>query len=623
MADQTTTITTSVPQTNSQSTQNNDMDIVQAYKHFITGGATQNDNEPGQNVGIDDIRATISISITGTKTKSLITSLNINPITTTAPPATTNTTTPVQKVQESRCHAFYRIIGFPVISSDLSSYYSPGFDIIKQVDSNGNVIARNITLTTKIDIANNANPDFEKISQAREAYAAGVASIFANPISVEAGVLALTSGTYGQKGQINIRPFSTPFLKSQQNPDPFDYSIADQAYSIPGNILSEYSFVGKSPVLLANYQDNNGVFPNPSAGNYKVLVQHEHIINPFQVDPRIDFSTWSNDSGTSTGTCKRIAVPFVPDATFLKASATCTVIRPLIEKVIRARMDQLANATDTGILGSQYIEYVKNIKSIQTIQIGNTPISNIFSNSLFNSSQQLALADTISNVQNMITKLVEAIGKVHEIQNKYYWLPIPSTSGPEGGCSVRPVPINQNVSTTLLTPNDVNIVLNKLQVFFSNLNSSISKSTATPDKGGINPGSFKTFDSTSSDSQGNLSAKTMDNLSNKRAKDLDDAGMALQIIEMIMGEFSGFGLCDVVAINSSLYIMPISDLLGLLDSDAYDRAVVALGVLPEQSNIQIAMTSLSSAVYSIYQIMDKSFQDISGKNITDNLFELS
>ncbi|MGO9428290.1 hypothetical protein, partial [Rhodoblastus sp.] len=60
------------------------------------------------------------------KTTDLIASLNINPNSTTAAP-TPNTTTPVLLAQESRCHAFYRILGLPVVNASGSQYYNPGF----------------------------------------------------------------------------------------------------------------------------------------------------------------------------------------------------------------------------------------------------------------------------------------------------------------------------------------------------------------------------------------------------------------------------------------------------------------------------------------------------------------
>ena len=100
-------------------------------------------------------------------------------------------------------------------------------------------------------------------------------------------------------------------------------------------------------------------------------------------------------------------------------------------------------------------------------------------------------------------------------------------------------------------------------------------------------------------------------MNSTRTKILNGAGEALQIIEMIMGEFSGFGLVDIIAIMGSLYIMPIEDLLGFLDADAYARAKTVLGSsLPAQTTpITGPMNTLASTVSAFYQIMDNIFQD--------------
>jgi hypothetical protein len=83
---------------------------------------------------------------------------------------------------------------------------------------------------------------------------------------------------------------------------------------------------------------------------------------------------------------------------------------------------------------------------------------------------------------------------------------------------------------------------------------------------------------------------------------------------MIMGEFSGLGLADIVAIMGSLYVMPFEDLLGFLDDDAIVRAEEVLeqpadSLKNKRSGITDAMTSLCNTVNGFYQIMDQIFQD--------------
>jgi len=596
-------------QSNFQSNQNFDPDVKKMFRHFVTGGHSPDDNEAEQNVGIDDIRGKISITITGSKTADLIKALNINPSANTIA-GTPNTTTPVQSAQESRCHAFYRIIGFPVINSDQSDFYNPGFDIVMGPD-----IVRSITLDRKLRIASNIGLDFEKLSQAREEFSAQTSSVFSVPQSVEAGVLSLTSGTYGKNSNVNRRPFAQPF----KNKEPFDFKPENQSYSSPGDITSTFSLVGDREVLLSDYQDvnadpNNDFKPNPGLGGYDILFGHKHIIKPFMVDPRIDFSIWASESKTSKGVSQRIAVPFVYDASFLKTSGTATAEKPLIEKIIS---DRLASPTvsDAGASVADTVSYIQSNKSLQGITIGGTTISGIFSGSVYKLSQQQAFAQYLSTIRALMFKLVDSMRIVHARQGNYYWLPIPDVTGPEGGCTIRDVPLSKNIDPSLLTINDFDIIEKQAGVILSNLNVSVVQPSAIPDSGNFAFSNYKlTFDSSTSDSQGNLSARSQATLTKIRNKSLSEAGEALQIIEMIMGEFSGLGLADIVAIMGSLYVMPFNDLLGFLDDDAIIRAEEVLNQ-PEdslknnRSGITTAMTSLCNTVNGFYQVMDQIFQD--------------
>lgn len=616
---------TDTPQSTYKNYQNLKVNIPKMYKHYITGGSTPGDNEAPEIPGIDDIRATISVSTTGYTTTNLIKSLNISP-TSTTPASTPNNSTPVQLAQESRCHAFYRIIGFPVVTSDKSRFYNPGLDVIRTYDAQGNPIARQIGLAEKIQIAENIDPKFESISQSREAYAAGTAAIFSVPTSVEAGVLALTSGTYGTNGSPNIRQFNAPFTVNTAL-DPFDFDISKQAYSKPGNVISNTSLVGTQEVFLADYQDGNGVKPNIGIGGYKILQQHEHIIVPFMVDPRIDFSIWANKSNTVKGVSRRIAVPFVPDSSFQMAGSSNFSDTPYLEKIIVKRFATFNNTQDAGPATQDIVDYVKQFNSIQDIKIGSTTISNIFSNNVFKLQDQDAFAKYLNKIQSMIDALVAALKKIHSRQSSYYWLPIPSQNGPEGGCTIRDVPINQNFnSDNLVNPGDTDIIINQLQFFMTNLNSGSSKANAIPDIAGANaPNVGFQFDSDTSDSEGDVTSDTKNVLISIRKQLLTEASEALQTVEMIMGEFSGLGLCDIIAVLGALNVMPKEYLLGLLDNDAYARAVQVVGGIPADRstlnasdgkavNLVSSMTALAAYVSSFYQIMDKMFIAAFGNN---------
>jgi hypothetical protein len=604
-------------QTNFQSNQNFDPDVARMFKHFVTGGHTPDDNETGQNVGIDDIRGQISVSVTGQTTQNLIKSLNISP-TSTTPASSPDTATPVQLAQESRCHAFYRVIGFPVVNSDKSDFYNPGLDIIY-------TSGRSMTLDRKLTIAQSVGTQFEAISAARENYQAAAAQIFSNPTSLEASVLALTSGTSGNNGVTNIRKFAQPFIKST---DPFDFAIASQSYSQPGDITQTYCLVGDNKlgpnlVKLSDFQATNAdptlsYKANIAIGGYKIMSQHQHIIKPFIVDPRIDFSIWASESKSIQGVSRRVAVPFVPDASFLKTGETASSERPLLEKVIT---DRFASFTtdQTGSAVSEVVDQVKAIKNIQTINIGSVTISDIFSGKVFKVSQQQAFAQYLSTIQALMFKVADAANIIRKRQGDHYWLPEPSLTGPEGGSNIKPVQVSSQILTMPTTPHDFDIIAKQAQVILSSVTTIIAQPTATPDPGGFAFSSYKlTFDPSTSDSQGDLASQSQDMLDTTRNKFLTEANNALQIIEMIMGEFSGLGLADIIAIMGALYTMAPADLLGFLDVDAYTRAQSVLGTsLPAKSSITTTMTNFANIVNGFYQVMDQIFQDFNSNNATN------
>jgi hypothetical protein len=599
-----------IPQGNFSTNQNYDPAIRDMFKDFVTGANTANANDPGETLGIDDIRGQISASVTNTNTANLIASLNLDS-TSTTPAPTPNTTTPVIRVQESRCHAFYRILGFPVINNNQSGFYNPGFDIVKQPG-----VTRTVTLAYKKTVASNVGTAFQNISAAREKWAASTAQVFSNPNSIQAGVLALTSGTYGQKGNVNVRKFAAPFLNGNKEIDPFDFNADHQTYAT----VSQTSLIGNAEVLLSDYQDANLNTISTNNQNTNIFFQHEHIIVPFMVDPRIDFSIWSAASNTFSGVSKRVAVPFVPDASFLQVSNTSTATRPLLEKIITDRISQYNQSVDAGQAISNAVSYIKSNKSIQGIQfIGNTSLGDIFSSKIFKTSQQSAFALYLSIIQAMMSSLKNAINTVSGAQGKYYWVPIPSVMGPEGGSSIGAVPVNANINPTLITRNDFDIIYNQSQVLISNVNIATTQANAVPDKGGYAFNTFyMTFDSGTSDSQGDLSTKNMNNMNDTRNDVLTKASDALQIIEMIMGEFNGLGLSDIIAIMGSLYTMPLENVLGFLDADALIRAQNTLNqskpFSPAPTNIVTSMNALAESVNAFYSIMDNVFQDYINNN---------
>jgi len=470
--------------------------------------------------------------------------------------------------QESRCHAFYRILGLPVVSN--SGIYNPGLDIIVEK-------GRTVTISQKVTIANSLLNGFPEISLAREQYVNDNLKTFADNTSINACVLALSSS--------NIREFSSPFKKDAGS---LDFNKANQSY-----IISKESLIGSNnKVTFDQYIGREGVPPsNFSTTRY-------HIIKPFIVDPRIDLTTSSD---------KKIAIPFVREKSQLRVSETKYVSRPLIEKIIRDRFSVSNQSNNIGTLPKSVVDELLNNDTIKDVAL----VQQVASGKLYNLSEQQQFIKYLTMIYAMIDKLTEAQKIILDAQSQYYWLPIPSKTGPEGGSTVGP--IYQKIPAALLTEKDLSVVASEIKKVISELSSQVAAVTNSPDIGGfLLPSYTITFNTDTSTALGDNGSESSKQLSQTRNATLSEANSALRTIEIIMGEFSGFGLCDIIAIMGALYVMPENSLLGFLDPDAYQRAkeVKDLG-LPEQNPVQIvnALVDFSKTVSDFYNIMDKVYKD--------------
>lgn len=476
--------------------------------------------------------------------------------------------------QESRCHAFYRMIGFPVVNANYE-IYNPGHDI--HFDSI-------LKLDDKINIALNPISGFKKISFERETYNLKMLDIFANSNSIDAGVLSITSGSSGLKS-INLRKFSSPF----KNDNAFDMKASEQSYT-----FELLSMVGKNEIFLFNYQDVNGFFTS------KLNKTKNHIIKPFIVDPIIDFSVNPNHN--------RVSVPFPKNQLYTKVSFNKFAKRPIIEKVIRDRFSLDTNIKDAGTASETIVNYVKNIPAIKDENI----IKRISSNSnIYKISEQAQFTSYLNIIREMMVKLVDSLRIIHKTQTLYYWVPRPSKIGPEGGCEVRNVFIPTNIDSELITEKDNNILNKIIQSNLNQFNTQTIKNNGTADTGGFLNDFFQSFSSETTSALGDSTQNTLDSLIIQRKKILDKANEALKTVEIIMGEFSGLGLCDIIAILGALYLMPKDKLTGFLDIDAYNR----MTEIPEfkkipKADYQDAMNSFALTVKDFYNLMDKIYEDL-------------
>lgn len=488
--------------------------------------------------------------------------------------------------QESRLHCFFRIIGFPVVDSSMNNFYNPGFD---NIDG-----PREIKLEDKLTIANAPLSEFFKFSIARENYINQINSIWSQrPATITASALALS-------GSINPRPFSVPTTNSNW----FEFKEADQSY-VPDNS----GRIGiNTTVSITDYLDAAG---NKPAEN-SLFTKRSHFIKPFIVDPRIDFSCQPAS--------RKIAVPFAQNKTQLMVSVNTFVNRPILEKVITDRFS-LQSDSNASVSQKEIKEIIQTVPSITD----QTLIDRV-SNDFYGLDDKTQFQKYLFLITAMCKTLVDAQQTIKFAQSQYYWLPLPSTTGPEGGSDISSIIISNKLpvggSTGFVTESDKEIIKATLNQSVAQFDAQTATVNGVPDNGGFAFDSFKlTFNTDTSDAFGNKGKTELDYLSKERDSVLTDANDALQTIEIIMGEFSGLGLCDILAIMGALYVMPKNNLLGFLDKDAYTRFVVQnslefadiSGSLSHPS-LGDAHSSFLSKVKDFYNLMDDIYKQFSKKN---------
>lgn len=548
-------------QSTSQTQQNYKIDIEKVYTDIIQQ--------------IDASRSVINIS--NKNNQSVLNSLSKKSLTTLRARLKVE-----QTYQESRCHAFYRLIGFPVVGKD--NFYNPGLNNIKNWMENHAPKKTNMTIEVKLDIIKNLVPGFRELSLFRETYLSDIAKIFNSNTTIDASTLALSSST-----------ITRPFSKASEKITPYtsEASSAKEAqhYDITDSIIAQGLigyYPGSTPLFF--YMDKSGNLPT------KLSSSRYHIIAPFMVDPWIDFSVCPNS--------RLIAVPFAINKDNLKVGEDTFVKRPLIEKIIRDRFTDVTPQEQSGEYIASLKDFVENTPSIQDEYLINFAINNA------QAAEQAQFQNYLNIILSMVSELHLAQQKIREVQLQYYWLPVPSNTGPEGGVLVRPL-ISQfsSLNYALTTFNDTDLIKATLKDAVNKISSQVSTITGTPDVGGFALTSIETFSPDTTEAYGDKNREFLDKASKKRDKLMTEAGDALRVVEIIMGEFGGLGLCDIIAILGSLYIMPKEKILGFLDTDAFSRAKDALKLTESKPELADTLDSFTSTVKDFYTLMDKLYED--------------
>lgn len=469
--------------------------------------------------------------------------------------------------QESRCHAFYRMVGFPVVAGDGVRLYSPGFD--PDLNRDKDRIQKNL------DIANSTLEKLKTILTERELYTKGSTNAFQNR-DANATALAISA--------IYIRPFDKQF---KQGVGPLE--IDSQTVNVPDrkNVASDFS----TDVAFST--------------------QSKHILKPFIVDPRIEL--------TVTPAPNRICAPFLLDKTKTQLSQSTYLKRPYIERVMRVRFNNLnvLGQSNQGIVN----QYVKDLISfVQTnSEVTQPSLVEITANSLqsLHKSEIMVFSKFIRIIEALVLELAKSFIEIDKIRKSMNWKPIPSTNGPEFGSSLNEVDISDSNNKVI----EKDIANLQMQKFLQETDFDIG--LTSPDLGGF---SFSNVDDIVFGSLKNVSQFYDKQLStlNKRREELGNrANELLRRIEIITGEFSGLGLLDIIAIQAALWVIKPEALMGLIDDTAIarmqsDAKLKSELTLPGSRLSPIeALTEFEKKLSEIYVLINAFYQDIfnfGGKN---------
>lgn len=470
---------------------------------------------------------------------------------------------------ESRTHAFYRLLGLPVVGGN--SFYNPGFDPNPKTQENRSAVNAKVSSQDKA------------LMEKREQHFRLFNQMF-NAQGYDATLFLLCTMI---KPRFALPPDEKPVANPMRNA-----LLAGLKQALPS--LAETFTAGE-----ATFAQKIG-YPINST---------RHLIKPFMVDPNISHTVMPSDN--------QICVPFLRDLQSTKISTSPDVYlqRPGLEFIIRARLkdnspDKLFLSNLEKVLSQSKEGGVDNVDVLdaRTLQdtliafAGTAKIEDVVLNDIFTGfsvTQAVIVKQLIKQLKKVVELLHKSINSLHEIEQKISFLPIPAVGGIEKGGRSR------DAVRTSFEARLANLRVRKLN---ADRDADLDRSLGTfATSQFINMEKINTFD------------EQIKELTQTKAQLINDGLRHMKTIELITGEASGLGLVDIIAIYTALWTIKMEDLLGLLDKESFERLYNFNGTLRsneveqrfngEPPAITSIMSTLETRVGSILTFADKLYLD--------------
>jgi hypothetical protein len=444
-----------------------------------------------------------------------------------------------QQTLESRCHAFYRIIGLPIITPD-GKFYSPGYSVRASDE-----------IQRRQDIFN-AIPTAIKLAASKREFASQLKYATFAKSNLQSTILSiLPSVPFGQKsfsisGSSVIADLAS--IKSLEK-------VPEQVENIPE----------RRNFITTRYKKKDG-----SELTSDLSTEVYHPLLPLMVDPAIE-NNLDPKSGDRT---VRLAAPFL-DHKDAEYERNKYLKRPGLEMLLRLRLKQQnlaeqANQTIQGITLSEQ-GLTGDVTEVQQREIASaltgTGVDEVDVKQALagaGSVELYALNDLVRTLKGLVNLYVKAIETIEVVYRNIVWVPLSNEGGPEKGTEV---------NTTFVIPKgflddwEVEKKIRQLEV-----KAAIAKRQydigKTADCQQLEFGDFATpgFQNVN-----NTYDQQLQEAQAERDKYETDGSNALRTIELISGEISGLGLIDIVAIWIALWSLDVSVLLNLIDDPAVER----------------------------------------------------
>lgn len=459
----------------------------------------------------------------------------------------TSSFNPVE-AQESRAHAFYRMIGLPVMASDFS-FYNPGFNPTRTEKAR----------TANYSVSNKVSQDITLIQSNREFSARSRRDLFKKQ-PIDSAILAVVFDI-PKKFQV----IDTNKTFSMQDP---------QAVSIPK----------RKTFLNATYTDHEG-----NELDQTFFVHNSHILRPFLTDPTI--------VETIMPRSKMVCEPFLKDKNSTKIEDNTFLTRPGIEFVLRKRLTQtpidpndIANEIILSLDSEAEISDLTISEKKQLIsalldenKIGGQQVSELFNTNF----EIIQINKLIKTIKSLIFQLVKNLYNLDEVRRSIDWTPLPSENGFEDPAGL----ILSGLLRSKIHSSELERRIGSLTVKAGN-----AKRQAV----------LKFPDSDFAISMYERTEQLWDNELNELIEQknhfIRSGAESLAAIEYITGEVSGLGLVDILAVYTALWAIDLDVLLSLLDTSAFDRLYE---FNPELRNANVKQRKNSGPVFSADDAMKR------------------